>query len=90
MAKMKVSSGSKPNSVAGALVGILNDNPAETVEITAVGAGSVNQAIKAVAIARGFVAPTGFDITIQPTFSDVEIDGVEKTAINLVAKKIKI
>lgn len=90
MAKMKVSSGSKPNSVAGALVGILNDNPTETVEITAVGAGSVNQAIKAVAIARGFVAPTGFDITIQPTFSDVEIDGVEKTAINLVAKKIKI
>lgn len=90
MAKMKVSSGSKPNSVAGALVGILNDNPAETVEITAVGAGSVNQAIKAVAIARGFVAPTGFDITIQPTFSDVEIDGVEKTAINLVAKKVKI
>ena len=87
---MKVSSGSKPNSVAGALVGILNDNPAETVEITAVGAGSVNQAIKAVAIARGFVAPTGFDITIQPTFSDVEIDGVEKTAINLVAKKVKI
>lgn len=90
MAKMKVSSSSKPNSVAGALVGILNDNPAETVEITAVGAGSVNQAVKAVAIARGFVAPTGFDITIQPTFSDVEIDGVEKTAINLVAKKIKI
>ena len=90
MAKMKVSSGSKPNSVAGALVGILNDNPAETVEITAVGAGSVNQAIKAVAIARGFVAPTGFDITVQPTFADVEIDGVEKTAINLVAKKIKI
>ena len=90
MAKMKVSSSSKPNSVAGALVGILNDNPTETVEITAVGAGSVNQAVKAVAIARGFVAPTGFDITIQPTFSDVEIDGVEKTAINLVAKKIKI
>ena len=90
MAKMKVSSSSKPNSVAGAIVGILNDNPTEVVEVTAVGAGAVNQVVKAVAVARGFVAASGNDIIFQPAFADVEINGTEKTAINFIDKKIKL
>ena len=90
MAKMKVSSSSKPNSVAGAIVGILNDSPEEVVEITAVGAGAVNQVVKAVAIGRGFVASSGYDIVMQPAFADVEINGTEKTAINFSVKKIRV
>ena len=90
MAKMKVSSSSKPNSVAGAIVGILNDSPEEVVEITAVGAGAVNQVVKAVAIGRGFLTSSGYDIVMQPAFADVEINGTEKTAINFSVKKIKV
>jgi stage V sporulation protein S len=51
------------------------------VSITAVGAGAVNQAVKAVAIARGFLLPYGRDISMVPTFSDIEIGGQERTAI---------
>ena len=89
MAKMKVSSSSKPSNVAGAIVGLLNDQPTEIVEITTVGAGAVNQAVKAVAIARGFVASTGYDIIFRPAFGDIEIDGTEKTAIIFSVQKIK-
>ncbi len=47
----------------------------------AVGAGAVNQAIKAIAIARGFVAPSGIDLVCVPAFSEIIIDGEERTAI---------
>ena len=47
------------------------------------GAGAVNQAIKAVAIARGFLIPTGVDISCAPTFSDIEIGGESRTAIRI-------
>ena len=49
-----------------------------------VGAGALNQAIKAVAIARGFVAPSGIDLVCVPTFADIEIDGENRTAIRLL------
>ncbi len=51
-----------------------------------VGAGALNQAIKAVAIARGYVAPSGFDLTCVPTFADIEIDGQDRTAIRLLVE----
>lgn len=89
MAKMKVSSSSKPSNVAGAIVGLLNDQPTEIVEITTVGAGAVNQAVKSVAIARGFVASSGYDIIARPSFCEIEIDGTEKTAIIFSIQKIK-
>ena len=54
------------------------------VEIQAVGAGAINQAVKAIAIARGFVAPSGRDIVCVPAFTDIEIDGEERTAIKLI------
>ena len=55
----------------------------------AVGAGSLNQAIKAIAIARGYVAQTGKDLICVPAFSDIVIDGEERTAIKLIVESRK-
>lgn len=79
---LKVSSKSNPNSVAGALANVFRERG--KVEIQAVGAGALNQAIKGVAIARGFVAPSGKDLICIPAFSDIIIDGEDKTAIKLI------
>ena len=82
MEVLKVSSKSNPNACAGALAGVLRQEGA--VEVQVVGAGALNQAIKAVAIARGFVAPSGLDLICIPTFADIEIDGENRTAIRLL------
>lgn len=87
MEVLKVSSKSKPNSVAGALANAFREK--QTVEVQAVGAGSLNQAIKAIAIARGYVAPTGKDLVCIPAFSDIVIDGEERTAIKLIVETRK-
>src|SRR5439155_20551056 len=79
---LKVSSRSNPNSVAGALAGVVRQ--AGAVEVQVVGAGALNQAVKAVAIARGYVAPSGLDLICVPTFADIEIDGQDRTAIRLL------
>jgi stage V sporulation protein S len=81
---LKVSSKSKPNAVAGALAGVLREKGA--AEIQAIGAGALNQAVKAVAIARGFVAPGGMNIVCIPAFIDVEINGERRTAIKLTVE----
>ena len=75
---LKVSSKSSPASVAGAIAGMVKDGV--PVNIQCVGAGAVNQAIKAIAVARGFLIPTGVDISCAPTFSDIEINGESRTA----------
>ena len=82
MEVLKVSTKSNPNSGAGALAAIRKER--NTVEIQAVGAGAINQAVKAIAIARGFVAPSGKYIVCIPAFTDIEIDGEERTAIKLI------
>lgn len=82
MEVLRVSTKSNPNSVAGALAGVLREKG--TAELQAVGAGALNQAVKAVAIARGFVAPSGIDLVCVPAFVDIEIDGEERTAIKLI------
>lgn len=82
MEVLKVSSKSKPNAVAGALAGIIREKGC--AEIQVVGAGALNQAIKGIAIARGFVAPSGIDLVCVPAFKDIEIDGQERTAIRLI------
>jgi stage V sporulation protein S len=87
MEVLKVSSKSKPNSVAGALANAFREK--QSVEIQAIGAGSLNQAIKAIAIARGYVAPTGKDLICVPAFSDIVIDGEERTAIKLIVETRK-
>lgn len=78
---LKVSAKSSPNSVAGALTGVIRENG--SVEIQVIGAGALNQAIKAIAIARGFVAPIGLDLVCIPAFAEINIDGQERTAIKL-------
>lgn len=78
---LKVSAKSRPMSVAGAIANTLRDG--SRVEIQAVGAGALNQAVKAIAIARGYVAPTGKDLICVPAFSDVTIEGEERTAMKL-------
>ena len=70
---LKVSAKSNPNSVAGALAGVLREKGG--AEIQAIGAGALNQAIKSIAIARGFVAPGGIDLVCVPAFTDIEIEG---------------
>lgn len=82
MEALKVSAGSKPKAVAGALAAVLREH--KVVELQAVGAGAVNQAVKAIAIARGYVAPNGLDLVCIPGFTEIEIDGVERTAIRFV------
>lgn len=84
MEVLKVSAKSSPNSVAGALTGMLRE--LGTAEIQAIGAGALNQAIKAIAIARGFVAPSGIDLVCIPAFTDVQIEGEERTAIKLIVQ----
>ena len=84
MAVLKVSAKSTPNSVAGALAGVIREHG--SAEIQVIGAGALNQAAKAVAIARGFVAPQGIDLICIPAFTDILIDGEERTAIKLIVE----
>ena len=84
METLKVSSKSDSNRVAGALANVLREQ--SSVEIQAIGAGSLNQAIKGIAIARGFVAPSGKNLVCIPAFSDITIDGEERTAIKLIVE----
>lgn len=80
---LKVSSGSVPNSVAGAISGFIRQDG--SVEVQAVGAGATNQAVKA--IARGYLAPLGIDMICVPAFANVVIDGEVRTAIKLICEE---
>ena len=82
MEVLKVSAKSNPNSVAGALAGVVREKG--SAEIQTIGAGALNQAIKAIAIARGFVAPGGIDLICIPAFTNIEIEGEERTALKLI------
>ena len=84
MEVLKISSKSNPNSVAGAIAGLVKEN--ERAEMQAIGAGALNQAIKAVAIARGFVAPTGVYLVCVPSFSEVQVEGEDRTGIKIVVE----
>ena len=82
---IKVSSKSVSQKVAGSIANSFREG-CTCVEIQTVGAGAVNQAIKAISIARGFVAPLGMNLICTPAFYDVMIDGKEKTAIRLIVE----
>jgi stage V sporulation protein S len=81
MAVMKVASTSNPRAVAGAVAHSVREN--STAELQAIGPKAVNQAIKAVAIARGYVAPNGIDLVCIPVFTEVEIEGSPRSAIKI-------
>lgn len=84
MEVLKVSSKSSPNAVAGAMASVLRQTGA--VEVQVVGAGALNQAVKAMAIARGFVVSSGIDLVCVPNFADIEIDGQSRTALRLLVE----
>ena len=84
METLKVGTKSNPNSVAGALANVFREK--NSVEIQAIGAGALNQAIKAIAIARGFVAPSGVDLICIPAFTEVKIEDEERTGIKLAVE----
>lgn len=84
---LKISAKSNPNSIAGALAGVIREKG--IAEMQSIGAGALNQAVKAVAIARGFVAPSGIELICIPAFTDIVIDGEERTAIKLIVEPRK-
>ncbi|MFN2299930.1 MAG: stage V sporulation protein S [Anaerolineales bacterium] len=81
---IKVSAESKTSAVAGAIAGVLREH--KHAEVQAIGAGAVNQAVKACAIARSFLENDGWQIVCIPSFVEVEIDGKERTALRLVVE----
>ncbi len=81
---LKISTKSNPNSVAGAIAGLIKEKG--RAEMQAIGAGALNQAIKAIAIARGFVAPSGVDLICVPAFTEVKIEDEERTGIKLAVE----
>ena len=85
MEVLKVSTESAPKSVAGAIAAISRNN--KSVEIQAIGAGAVNQAVKSIAIARGYVAPNGIELICVPAFSQIEVEGELKTSIKFLIEK---
>ncbi|MDR0404741.1 MAG: stage V sporulation protein S [Oscillospiraceae bacterium] len=81
---LKVSSKSTPSAVAGAIAGVVREK--NSVEVQSVGAGALNQAVKAIAVARGYFAPAGMDLVCIPSFTSVSIEGSDRTAIRLVVE----
>ncbi len=78
---IKVAASSRSTSVAGAIAGVIRETG--RAEVQAIGAGAVNQAVKAVAIARGYLELDGIEIVCIPHFSEVMIDDRERTAVRL-------
>jgi stage V sporulation protein S len=81
MEVIKVAARSRSTAVAGAIAGVVRESG--RAEVQAIGAGAVNQAVKATAIARGYLELDGIDVICIPSFVEVEIDGQERTAIKL-------
>ena len=81
---LKVSAHSNPKSVAGALAAVVREKG--SAEIQAVGAGAVNQSVKAIAICRGFVAPNGIDLVMIPAFVEITIEAEVRTAIKFIVE----
>ena len=78
---LKVSANSQPKAGAGALAAVIRAQG--MVEMQAVGAGAINQAVKAVAICRGYVAPNGINLVMIPSFVEISINDEERTAVRL-------
>lgn len=81
---IKVSARSRSTAVAGAIAGVIREHG--RAEVQSIGAGAVNQAIKAIAIARGYLEEDGINVIVVPTFTDIEIDGQERTAVRLTVE----
>ena len=82
---IKVSGTSRTSAVAGAIAGVFREN--KRAEVQAIGAGAVNQAVKALILARGYLGEDGFDVRFYPEFTDVEIDGKTRTAVKMTVEE---
>ncbi|MCS7087228.1 MAG: stage V sporulation protein S [Thermoflexales bacterium] len=81
---VKVSAHSRSTAVAGAIAGIVRERG--RVDVQAIGAGAVNQALKAIAIARNYLLLDGINVVVVPSFSEIMIDGAERTAVRLTVE----
>jgi stage V sporulation protein S len=84
MSVIKVSARSRTASVAGAIAGVIRESG--KAEVQAIGAGAVNQAVKAIAIATGYLAEEDVNVVAVPAFTEVLIDGQERTAIRILVE----
>ncbi|MCU7380473.1 stage V sporulation protein S [Clostridiales Family XIII bacterium ASD5510] len=85
MEVFRVSAKSNSNSVAGAIAGAIREQEeVKEIELQAIGAGAINQAVKAIIIARGFIAPNGIDLVCIPAFTDIQMEDEERTAVKLI------
>lgn len=78
---IKVSAQSRSTAVAGAIAGVMREHG--YAEIQAIGASAINQAIKAITIARGYLEQDNIDLAVVPSFTEVDIEGNERTALRL-------
>lgn len=81
---IKVSAKSRSTAVAGAIAGVVRES--HRADVQAIGAWAVNQAVKAVAIARGYLGLDGFEVICIPTFIEVTIDDQRRTAMRLIVE----
>lgn len=82
---LKVSASSNPKAVAGAIASVARKK--ESVEVVTIGAGAVNQAVKSICIARGFVASNGINLVAIPSFQEINVDGQAKTSIKFLVEE---
>lgn len=88
METVRVSGQSRPNSVAGAIAALLRLH--NEVEVQAIGALAVNQAVKAIAIARSYIGPDGLDLTVVPSFVKLELESEERTAMKFIVRSHRL
>jgi len=81
---IKVKANSRTAAVAGAIAGVVREH--HRAEVQAIGAGAINQAVKALVLAKGYLAEDGIPVVCIPEFVDVDIDGKIRTAIKLVVE----
>lgn len=81
---IKVAANSRTSAVAGAIAGVIREH--KRAEVQAIGAGAVNQAVKALILATGYLANDGIHVVCVPEFVDVEIEDKVRTAIKLVVE----
>jgi stage V sporulation protein S len=81
MELIKVSANSRSTAVAGAIAGVVREHG--RAEVQAIGAGAVNQAVKAATIARGYLLLDGINVILIPSFGEINIDGAERTTVKL-------
>ena len=84
MSMIKVSANSRTSAVAGAIAGVIREH--KYAEVQAIGAGAVNQAMKALALATGYLKGDGIDIVCTPQFVDVDVEDQVRTAIRLIVE----